>query len=55
MKLSLIPLLVHSEGISAEAKQALTENRLEDAAAILIRENDLECDEAGELLDVQAC
>lgn len=55
MKLSLIPLLVESENISAEAKKAITENRLKDAAALLVRENRLDCDEAGELLDIQAC
>jgi hypothetical protein len=33
----------------------LVENRLHDAAAILIEENGLSCVEAGQLLDVLAC
>jgi hypothetical protein len=55
MKFSLVPLLLVNRDISAEARNALVENRLHDAAAILIEENGLSCVEAGHLLDVLAC
>jgi hypothetical protein len=37
MRFSLVPLLLGGESISAEAKQALRENRINDAADILKR------------------
>ena len=55
MKFSLVPLLLSNQDISAEARKALVENRLQDAAAILMEQNELSCVEAGQLLDVSAC
>jgi hypothetical protein len=55
MKLSLVPMLVAGESISPEARRALRENRLKDAAEILMRQYDLSCVEAGDLLDVSMC
>ena len=55
MHFSFVPLLVANHDISAEARKALVENRLQDAAAILIEQNGLSCVEAGQLLDVSAC
>ena len=46
MELSLVPMLVAGESISPEARQALRENRLQDAAEILMRQYDLSCVEA---------
>lgn len=54
-RLSVVPLLVADERISPDARQALLENRLEDAADLLIRQYGLDCVEASELLDVAAC
>lgn len=51
MKLSFVPLLLGGKSISAEARQALLENRLQDAAILLMRQHDLSSREAGELLD----
>jgi hypothetical protein len=55
MEFSLVPLLLGNRDISVEAKKALAENRLQDAAAILIEQNGLSCVEAGQLLDISAC
>ena len=55
MKFSLVPLLITGQSISTEARQALRENRLQEAAAILMEEYGLTCAEAGELVDVPAC
>jgi hypothetical protein len=55
MKFSLVPLLVANKDISTEARKALVENRLRDAAVILMEQNGLTCVEAGQLLDVSAC
>ena len=52
---SLAPLLVVDEDISAEARQALRENRLRDAARLLMRQYALNCVEAGNLLNVAVC
>ena len=54
-KFSLVPMLLTGESISREARQALRENRIRDAADILIKEYGLTCDEVGHLLDVSAC
>ncbi|HEY3306462.1 MAG TPA: hypothetical protein VGL70_23320 [Candidatus Binatia bacterium] len=54
-RLSIVPLLLADEEISTEARRALLENRLTDAAQALIREHGLSCIEAGDLLDVSAC
>ena len=55
VKFSFVPLLLANRDISAEARKALLENRLRDAAAILKQQNGLSCLEAGELLEVCAC
>ena len=52
---SLIPLLLTGQSISPEARQALRENRLKDAAVILMEEYGLSCVEAGDLLNITAC
>ena len=38
MRLSLVPLLLTNRDISPEARMALFENRLHDAAAILMKQ-----------------
>jgi len=55
MKFSLVPLLITGQSISPEVRQALRENRLKDAAAILTEEYGLNCMEAADLLGVSAC
>jgi hypothetical protein len=55
MKLSLVPLLLMGQTISEEAREALRENRLKDAALILIRDYGLSCTEAGDLLSIDPC
>jgi hypothetical protein len=55
MKLSLVPLLITGQTISNEIRQALRENRLQEAAAIIIQQYGLSCVEVGQLLDLSAC
>jgi hypothetical protein len=55
MELSLVPLLLGGQSISPEARQALRENHLDEAAAIIMKEYGLSCVEAGHLLDVSVC
>jgi hypothetical protein len=55
MKLSLVPMLLSGKSISPEARQALRENRLRDAADILMKEYGLTWAEASQLLDISAC
>jgi hypothetical protein len=55
MKLSFVPLLLGAKTLSVEAKTALRENRREDAAALLMQQYDLDCHEAGELVDASVC
>jgi hypothetical protein len=55
MKFSLVPLLLANRDIPAEARRALVENRLQDAAELLMHEYGLSCIEASDLLDVSAC
>ena len=55
MKFSLIPLLLTGKSISVEARQALRENRLKDAAALIMKEYGLNCNEVSDLLSVGAC
>lgn len=55
MKFSIVPLLIGGESISPEVRQALRENRLQDAAKLIMQEYGLSCIEAGQLLDVAAC
>jgi hypothetical protein len=52
---SVIPLLLAGQSISPEARQALRENRLKDAAVILMEEYGLSCVEASDLLGISAC
>jgi rhamnose utilization protein RhaD (predicted bifunctional aldolase and dehydrogenase) len=52
---SVIPLLLAGQSVSPEARQALRENRLKDAAVILMEEYGLSCDEAGNLLNITVC
>ena len=52
---SLIPLLLTGQSISPEARQALRENRLQDAAVILMEEYGLSCVEVTDLLDLSPC
>jgi hypothetical protein len=52
---SVMPLLMVGDEISAEARRALVENRLSDAARLLMREYGLSCAEAGDLLNVSMC
>jgi hypothetical protein len=53
--LSLVPLLVADEDIPAEARRALVENRLQDAAKLLMEEFGLSRIEAGHLLGISVC
>ena len=55
MKFSLVPLLLTGQSISDDARQALLENRLKDAASVLMQEFGLTCAEAGDLLNVAQC
>jgi hypothetical protein len=55
MKFSIVPLLIGGESMSAEVKRALRQNRLRDAAKLIMQEYGLSCVEAGQLLDVPAC
>jgi hypothetical protein len=55
MNFSVIPLLLAEQSISPEARQALRENRLKDAAVILMEEYGLSCVEAGNLLNITVC
>ena len=52
---SLIPLLLTGQSVSPEAREALRENRLQDAAVILMEEYGLSCVEAGNLLNITVC
>jgi hypothetical protein len=54
-RFSIVPLLLFSRDISAEARRALVESRLRDAAGMLMHEHGLSCIEAGDLLGVAAC
>ena len=55
MKLSLVPLLITGANVSPEIRQALRENRLKDAAELIMQQYGLSCIEAGQLLDVAVC
>ena len=55
MKFSLVPMLLTEKSISADARQALGENRIKDAAVILMEEYGLSCDEVNDLLSETAC
>jgi len=51
----MVPLLLTGESISAEARRALRENRMRDAAVILIEEYGLNCVEVSQLLNFASC
>ena len=53
--LSVLPLLLAEPEIPDKARQALLENRLRDAAEVLMQEYGLNCAETGHLLDVSVC
>jgi len=55
MSFSVVPLLLTGKSISPEARQALRENRVKDAAAMLMQQYGLNCSEAGQLLDLSLC
>jgi hypothetical protein len=55
MKFSLVPLLLTGQSISAKARQALGENRLKDAAEIIMEQYGLSCVEVTHLLDFSMC
>jgi hypothetical protein len=55
MKFSLVPLLLTGQSISPDARQALRENRLKEAAEILMEQYGLSCVEASDLVDISAC
>ena len=55
MKFSLVPLLITGQTISSEMRQALRENSLQEAAAIIIQQYGLSCVEVGQLLDLSVC
>jgi hypothetical protein len=55
MKFSIVPLLIGGQSISTEIKQALRENRLRDAATLIMQKYGLSCVEAGQLLDISTC
>jgi hypothetical protein len=54
-RLSIVPLLIAGQSISPKIRQALRENRLRDAAQLIIQEYGLNCVEAGQLLDISVC
>jgi hypothetical protein len=55
MSFSLVPMLLTGESISPEARRALRENRLKDAAAVLMQEYELSCVEVSDLLNEPVC
>lgn len=55
MKFSLLPLLIAGQTLTTDIRRALSENRLQEAAASIMREYGLTCVEVGQLLDLSAC
>jgi hypothetical protein len=55
MSFSLVPLLLGNRQIPTEVRRALFENRLQDAAELLMQEYGLSCSEASQLLNIPAC
>jgi hypothetical protein len=55
MKFSLVPMLLTGQSISAKARQALRENRLKDAAEVIMEQYGLNCVEVTHLLDFSIC
>jgi len=54
-RLSVVPLLFADTQIPSDVRQALVENRLKDAAVILMEEYGLSWVEASNLLNITAC
>ena len=54
-RLSVVPLLFADTQIASDVRQALVENRLQDAAIILMEEYGLSCVEVTHLLDMSPC
>jgi hypothetical protein len=52
---SLVPLLISGQSISLEAHRALRENRVKEAADLIMHDYGLSCTEAGDLLNIRAC
>ena len=55
IKFSLVPMLLTGQSISAKARQALRENRLKDAAEVIMEQYGLNCVEVTHLLDFSMC
>lgn len=55
MAFSLVPMLMTGQSISSNAREALRENRIEEASVILMQEYGLSCDEVSDLLNERAC
>jgi len=55
MRLSLVPLLIAGKSITPDVRRALRENRLRDAAELIMKKYGLTCAEASDLLDVSVC
>lgn len=51
---SLVPLLLTGQSISVDARRALRENRMRDAADLIMHDYGLSCSEAGDLLNIRA-
>ncbi len=55
MAFSLLPMLLTGPSLSASAREALRENRIEESAAILMKEYGLTCHEVDDLLNQRVC
>lgn len=55
MSFTFIPMLLAGKSISPKAKRALLENRLEDAALLLMKDHRLSCLEVRDLLNISTC
>jgi hypothetical protein len=55
MGFSLVPLLLFNRDISEQTRRALQENRLRDAAKLIIRRYGLSCLEVSDLLNISVC
>jgi hypothetical protein len=55
MSFSLVPLLIAGDSVSLEVREALRQNRLQDAATLIMQQYGLNCLEASHLLNVSPC
>jgi len=55
MRVSIVPLLLAEDDIPHAVKEALLQERMQDAADLLIQKFGLSCIEASDLLDVSVC